>query len=1422
MMDEGKIPEREGTGEAKQTRRGLRPRLRRFFLRHLPLTLAGGVVFLALLAVGLYFAASSTAFENHVRKRLIAEIENATGGRAEIASFHWRLLDLDAEARGIVIHGLEDPGEAPYARIDALRARVSILGVLSPSVRLRDLEIIHPQLHLIVYADGSSNQPQPRRRGRPGKPVLQRLFNLEAGHVAVEDGAVDYDNRAAAFDFQNRYAPLNFEATGVSVAMQYVPASSDEAEHYHIAMGAGNVSLQRTVRRRGPAQVEGKMEASVDLEPARVMLRSLRITAHGEGEEERELEVSGALEDFNHPRWQAKADGDLDMRLLDAVTGYPDAPEGIAHLDLTAAGQGGGFHLDGAVHITGGAYIGTGVTAKGVTLEAKIHADEKRLQIEQIVARLRQGGEIAGAVDLQPWLPAVPAASFEPAGISAEERRATRNVLIEPVPISIPVNGKVTADFKDVAVDTILDMVASPPYQRLGIAAQISGPASATWAYGQASNVAVTTRFELTAPPQAMVGEVPASGAIDATYTQRNGGVELRKFELHLPSSDVEARGSLGAYPIDRASSMHVDLRTGNLSEFDAVLRSLGMKRDGRVGSAALPVALSGRAEFHGSWTGSLARPEIAGKLTASQLGLEMPTAQGGQNAPQFARLDSVEVEGSYSGAQIAIRQAKLTRGEARITVSGTLEAAPQARAGFDGDAVLHVRAEGSNVAMADVAPFLAAEGSSGLPVSGKINAQIEADGPLGAPAGSGWVELENGALFGEPVTHLRVQGTVANQVLKLTSGALEEAGGVVTASGNYDFKAKRFQVDAHAERVEISRIDWVQKHNLEATGKVGISLTGTGTLDDPQLDGHATITALTLGEQQFGTVDVAAKTANRKLNYTVTTQLEGAELDLRGETGMTGDYATSAKLDFSGFNIGAVFAMAHLEAFRGQSSLAGTVTLEGPLAHPEQLRGEARLNELAMTIAGVELKSEGGAHATLANDRVQLDPLHVTGAETDLRAEGSVDLKGTRELDLAGNGSINMKLAETLDPDLTASGVTTFHVAAKGPLEHPDLQGSIEINDGALSLEDLPNGLSQLRGTLEFNQNQLEVKSLTAMTGGGLLSVGGFLAYEHGLYADLSVTGKGVRIRYPQGVTSLADAKLQLQGSQNSLLLSGDVLITRFTANPDLDLASLAAQAAPSVEAIAPPNAPSNHIRLDVHIVSSPQLNFQNAFAKLAGDVDVRLRGTIASPSLLGRISVTQGSAMIAGTQYELQRGDITFNNPVRIEPIIDLSATARVEDYDITLGLNGTPQKLSVTYRSDPPMPEGDVLSLLAVGHTASQQRLSTQQQQQAINNPTDALLSGALNATVSSRIQKLFGAGSVKVDPNYLGAFGNSTSRITVQEQLGRDITLTYATDVNTTGQQLLQAEVAINRHVSLVVARDESGVFSIVIKATRRYR
>jgi translocation and assembly module TamB len=1441
MSEIDKTPLSSGPPDAPERRRsGMRNRLRRFFFRHVPLAIAGAVVLLALLAVGAYFVASSAAFENMVRGRLIAQIESSTGGRVEIASFHWHLLHLEAEADGLVIHGLEDPGDAPYAQVQRLRVQLSVLGCLSPRILLHDLEITQPSLHLIIYPDGSTNQPHPRNPRKSTKPALNTLFDLEAGHIQVDQGIVDIDNRAAAFDFQNRYAPLDFEARDVSMVMRYLPAPFSANGLYRIEAGAADLDLDRNPPRKKPQPVHGHVQLTLDLEPKRISLRELRLNAQSSGSGDRTLWVTGTLDDFTHPSWQARAIGDLDMRLLDPVTGYPDAPDGIAHLDLTASGAAGTFHIAGPVHVDGGSYVGVGLSAKGVTLDARIDADPRQLMISQIVARLRQGGQIEGAISLQPWLPGPAVVTRQVFAGGASDNRSNRNVLVRPMDVSIPVNGKVISSFKDVSLDTILDIVSAPQYRRLGLDALLNGPAIATWSNGDVRTIAVTANFGLSPSLQSPAGEAPTNGTIDATYMQRTGAVDLRKLELHLPASDVEASGALGAYPVTSPSAMTVDFHSHNLVEFDAVLRSLGLERNGKTGTAALPVALMGQADFHGSWTGSLVRPHLAGAMKATQIAVEMPAAPGSKNQPQVVRMDSVEATGSYSSSQIAIEHAQLLRGKTRIILSGSMDASPaqepsaigtsqhrvrradEPQPAFDSNSVLHAHVEAANVETSDVQPFLAADGGASLPVEGAFGARIEADGPLHALSASGTAEMDGGSLYGEPLKRLQIQAAMAGQTVRVTSATLSEAAGSLAASGSYDLKTKNFQVDAHSADIDISRIAWIDRHDLEMAGKLGISITGSGTLDDPRLEAHATANALTLGGQQFGALEIAVHAASHKAAYNLTTQLAGADLAVHGETVLNGDYSTRAQLDFSRFNIGALFRMARMEAFSGESSLAGTITVAGPLAHPEKLYGDARLQELAVTVAGVKLQSEGGVHATLANDRIDLDPLHVTGEDTDLRAHGTLSLEGARQLDIAANGSVNLKLAETLDSDLTATGVTTFQVEAHGPLQHPGLQGRVDFQDASLSLEDLPNGLSQLRGTLEFNQNRLEVKSLTAMSGGGLLSVGGFLAYEHGIYADLSATGKQVHIRYPEGVSSLADAKLQLQGSQNNLQLSGDVLITRFSVNPDLDIAALALQANASMQAVAPPQAPSNHVRLDVHISSSPQLNFQNAFAKLAGDVNLHLRGTLASPSLLGEVAITEGSATIAGTRYDLERGDVTFTNPVHIEPVIDLSATAHVEDYDISLGLNGPLQKLAVTYRSDPPLPEADVVSLLALGHTANQQRLYTQQQEQSITNPTDALLGGALNATVSNRVQKLFGAGSVKVDPNYLGAFGNSTSRITVQEQFGRIVTLTYATDVNTTSQQLLQAEVAINRHVSLVVARDESGVFSMVVKATRRYR
>lgn len=1401
---------------------------RRRYLRHVLWGGSGLALLMIAGVVGLYFWTSSSSFENIIRRRLIARINQATGGRAEIAAFHWNLLKLEVEADGVILHGREAALEPPYAQLGSLHVSVNILNFWSPRILLRDLTLGQPQVHLIVYPDGSTNQPQPRTKAETHP--LDTLFQLQADHIEVSHGVFDYDNRADAHDFQDRHIPVDFKANDVSLLMKYVPAGLRTEESYQCEAGIDALRLTR-----GPAEhpdappVEGHIQAAVDFTHDSAYLRSMQVTAHSRGSADRVLNVAGEIQDFSRPHWKGTVQGDLDLKLMEPTLGYPNTPEGIAHLNLVAAGQPGEFRIDGTVHADNASYIGTGVVARGVGLDARVHADALRLQITNVTARLKPGGQLEGEVLLDRWIPPLAGASVieatrplkpEKKGRSHEKTPA-EPILLPPTDGDLHTDGKVIANFRNVTLDTLLDMVSEPPFQRLGLDSRLNGPASAIWSNGDENTLTVATNFRLSPSTTIPSSETATNGAVDATYRQRNGSVDLRNLQLTMPESQITAHGLLGAYPMTSPTNLVVDINSHNLGEFDVLLRDLGLTYNGRNGTAALPLSLGGQADFHGEWAGSLVDPHLSGALTAKDLTLQIPESTG---EPQLVHLDSLDAAGSYSAARIAIDHGQLQHADASVSFGGTLTAtAPHSarslgRPGFDARSVVHANLLATEVNVEDLQPFVAEK----LPVSGFLSAHLEIDGPLEALGGAGWVELEKGVLYGEPLTRARAQGKMVGRLAEIDSMTMTGGAGTIAGSGSYDLHSRQFKIDAHGSALDIAKIQRIHQLGTELGGSFGFTLTGSGTFDDPHLDAHATLSDLEISGEKLGSINVVAGAANRTLTYDLTSRLETAELVAHGQTALHGNNETQATLNFSRFNIGALLAMAHINGLTGESDLEGAMSIAGPLAHPEQMQGEARIKELAVTISGVHLHSEGGMHASMGNSQITLDPLHVTGEQTDMHLQGSLNLVGKRRLDFAANGSINLQLAETIDSDLTARGTSTFRLEAHGPLDNPGLTGRIDFEDASLALEDLPNSLSQLHGTLEFNQNRLEVKSLTAMSGGGLLSVSGYLSYQHGIYADLALKGKSIRIRYPQGISSAADINLQLQGSQNNLLLSGNVMITRFTVSPEMDFVALAAQAG-KAQPIAPANAPSNHVRLDVRIQSSPQLNFRNAYAKLAGDVDLRLRGTLASPSLLGRVTITEGSATIAGTRYELQRGEITFTNPVRIQPTIDLNATARVEDYDITLGLHGSVDQPTVNLRSDPPLPEADVVALLALGRTQDQQRLFTQQQVQLATNPaTDALLGGALNASVSSRVQKLFGAGSVKVDPNYLGVLGNSTTRITVEEQLGKNLTLTYATDVDTTAQQLIQAEIAINRHVSLLVARDESGVFSMVLKATRRFK
>ena len=216
-----------------------------------------------------------------------------------------------------------------------------------------------------------------------------------------------------------------------------------------------------------------------------------------------------------------------------------------------------------------------------------------------------------------------------------------------------------------------------------------------------------------------------------------------------------------------------------------------------------------------------------------------------------------------------------------------------------------------------------------------------------------------------------------------------------------------------------------------------------------------------------------------------------------------------------------------------------------------------------------------------------------------------------------------------------------------------------------------------------------------------------------------------------------------------------------------------------------------------------------------------MNLRGTASRPILLGKVNVTEGQVTLNGTNYQLERGDITFSNPVRIEPALDVEATTRVRDYDITLGFHGPLDRLSTTYRSDPPLPTSDIIALLAFGRTREEAVMATEANPSFTESASSAILSQALNSAGSTRMQRLFGVSRIKISPEVAGSEAlDPNARLTIEQQVSRDFTVTYVTDITHSGQQIIQVEYNYSRNLSILATRDQYGVLSFDVRMKRR--
>jgi len=149
------------------------------------------------------------------------------------------------------------------------------------------------------------------------------------------------------------------------------------------------------------------------------------------------------------------------------------------------------------------------------------------------------------------------------------------------------------------------------------------------------------------------------------------------------------------------------------------------------------------------------------------------------------------------------------------------------------------------------------------------------------------------------------------------------------------------------------------------------------------------------------------------------------------------------------------------------------------------------------------------------------------------------------------------------------------------------------------------------------------------------------------------------------------------------------------------------------------------------------------------------------------------------------------------------------------------GPPDRLTLTYHSDPPLPTRDILALLVAG-SSGPTTSETASTQPVPEIGATSLLSQALTAQIGSRLDRLFGAGRVRVDPQLAGVGRPLDASVAFEQQIRENITVTYITNVATVREQIIRGEWAISSRYSLAAIRDQNGLVGVNLQMTLRFR
>lgn len=483
----------------------------------------------------------------------------------------------------------------------------------------------------------------------------------------------------------------------------------------------------------------------------------------------------------------------------------------------------------------------------------------------------------------------------------------------------------------------------------------------------------------------------------------------------------------------------------------------------------------------------------------------------------------------------------------------------------------------------------------------------------------------------------------------------------------------------------------------------------------------------------------------------------------------------------------------------RNFAYLSATWTLEGNFKNWWDSTGELELRDLRVRY--YSMVSRSGQRVDFRNaypSKIYFEksgwrladqrPIVISSSLGEL----SLGLKNHRPpsaLGLTTRGQIDVEALRLFLSDVEiASGAVRIDGGIFGSIEKPNV--GITLKDApdrdsespmAIGLNGFRPSFQNIKFEAHVGTDGVNVKTLRANKGNGDIQVNGFLARPgSGEDTDITVNMDNASFLYPFPIIkyfdSAIDGQVKITGSGRPWTASGRIDIIKARSNRDVDLREAILESIRSQAAADSTNSIIPMINMDISISADKSISFSSRAGQATLSSDLRVSGSNIMPSIIGLVDISKGRFFYK-REFEIKRGLLNFDDPIKVDPALDISASSDVSSYRVGINISGRASAPIIDFTVDPPTkPDGTPLSKIDIIGLLN--RGSLPDSSSGIGTAESTAASEALNIAagqVEDTVQKIFDlSGQSVIRQVYIDTYADEEGMPIVRFNLPLNIT------------------------------------------------